>query len=44
MENKIYEVPPAIDEKIARYALAAMGLEIDRLTAHQKRYRNSSIS
>jgi adenosylhomocysteinase len=43
MEHKVYEVPPAIDEKIASYALAAMGLEIDRLTPRQKRYRNSSI-
>jgi adenosylhomocysteinase len=43
MEHKLYEVPPAIDEKIASYALAAMGLEIDRLTPQQKRYRNSSI-
>ena len=39
MENKVYEVPPAIDEKIASYALAAMGLEIDKLTPDQKRYR-----
>jgi adenosylhomocysteinase len=44
MEKRIYEVPPAIDAKIAGYALAAMGLEIDRLTPHQKRYRDSSIS
>jgi adenosylhomocysteinase len=42
MENKIYEVPPAIDVKIASYALAAMGLEIDTLTPHQKRYRSIS--
>jgi adenosylhomocysteinase len=40
MERKIYEVPPAIDEKIARYALQSMGIEIDSSTPEQKRYQN----
>lgn len=43
MEKKVYEVPAAIDEKIARYALAAMGAEIDSLTPEQMRYQDSSL-
>jgi adenosylhomocysteinase len=43
MEKKVHGVPTEIDEKVARHALAAMGLEIDALTPHQKRYRDSSL-
>ena len=41
MENKVYEVPETIDERVAKYALASMGVEIDRRKekGHQRRYR-----
>ncbi len=38
LEKKVYEVPDSIDEEIGWYKLAAMGLEIDRLTEEQKAY------
>ena len=38
LENKVYSVPEAIDREIARLKLAAMGIEIDVLTAEQQRY------
>lgn len=38
LENKVYPVPERIDSEIARLKLTAMGLEIDTLTAEQKRY------
>jgi adenosylhomocysteinase len=38
LENKVYPVPVAIDEEIARLKLATMGTEIDRLTAEQSKY------
>jgi adenosylhomocysteinase len=31
-------VPEAIDREIARLKLAAMGIEVDRLTPEQERY------
>jgi len=34
----LYAVPPAIDEAVARLKLAALGLEIDRLTQAQSAY------
>ena len=43
MENKVYEVPQTIDERVAKYALASMGAEIDRLTEEQRLYRDSSL-
>ncbi|MEM3160376.1 MAG: adenosylhomocysteinase [Nitrososphaera sp.] len=39
MEKKVYPVPESIDDGIARLALEAMGVDIDRLTAKQKRYQ-----
>jgi adenosylhomocysteinase len=41
MEAKVYDVPAAMDEKVAGYALASMGIEIDSLTAEQRRYQSA---
>ena len=41
LENKVYSVPDAIDREIARIKLAAMGVNIDNLTAEQQKYLNS---
>ncbi|BFU95516.1 MAG: Adenosylhomocysteinase [Nitrospira sp.] len=38
LEKKVYPVPPAIDKEIARLKLAGMGVQIDTLTAEQKKY------
>jgi len=38
LENKVYPVPVAIDEEIARLKLATMGVSIDQLTAEQAKY------
>jgi adenosylhomocysteinase len=38
LENKVYPVPVAIDEEIARLKLATMGVTIDQLTAEQSKY------
>jgi adenosylhomocysteinase len=35
---KVHPVPVAVEEFIARHKLASMGIEIDELTAEQKRY------
>ena len=41
LERRVYQVPEEIDNEIARLKLAAMGVEIDRLTAEQEQYLNS---
>ena len=41
LENKVYPVPRDIDENIAALKLKAMGVEIDKLTAEQKKYLTS---
>ena len=41
MGNEIHRVPAEIDVQVARDALAAMGVSIDRLGAEQKRYASS---
>jgi adenosylhomocysteinase len=41
MEKKVYGIPDEIDREIARLKLAAMGVEIDTLTAEQVKYLNS---
>jgi adenosylhomocysteinase len=41
LEKKVYPVPRAIDEEIARLKLSAMGVKIDRLTPEQKKYLTS---
>jgi adenosylhomocysteinase len=41
LENRVYDVPAAIDEEIARLKLASMGVEIDELTPAQEEYLHS---
>jgi adenosylhomocysteinase len=41
LEKRVYSVPQDIDREIARLKLAAMGIEIDALTAQQVAYLNS---
>ncbi len=41
LENQVYPVPRAIDEKIASLKLAGMGINIDKLTPEQKKYLKS---
>jgi adenosylhomocysteinase len=38
LENKVYEVPKEIDEKVSRLKLASLGVKIDVLTPAQKKY------
>lgn len=38
MEKRVYPVPAAIDEEVARRKLEAMDVSIDRLTSEQKHY------
>lgn len=38
LEPKVYNVPPEIDEKVARLRLKALGIEIDSLTQEQEEY------
>ena len=38
LERKVYSVPQAIDEEIARLKLATMGVDIDQLTEEQEKY------
>jgi len=41
LENKVYTLPPEIDEKISNLQLTTMGIEIDKLTPEQVKYLNS---
>ncbi|MDZ7836773.1 MAG: adenosylhomocysteinase [Actinomycetota bacterium] len=41
LENKVYPVPRAIDERIAKIKLQTMGVTIDKLTPEQEEYLNS---
>jgi len=41
LENKVYAVPVAIDQKIAELKLKSMGVSIDKLTEKQKKYLDS---
>jgi adenosylhomocysteinase len=41
LENRVYDVPAAIDEEIARLKLGSMGVEIDALTPAQEAYLHS---
>ena len=38
LERRVYNVPDSIDDEIGRYKLAAMQIEIDRLTPEQETY------
>ena len=40
-ENRVYDVPEAIDDTVAQLKLEAFGVEIDTLTAEQEKYLNS---
>jgi adenosylhomocysteinase len=41
LENKVYAIPEEIDQEIARFKLASLGIEIDALTPEQVAYLNS---
>ena len=41
MDKKLYNVPESIDMQVAKDALAAMNVKIDKLTPEQIRYTNS---
>jgi adenosylhomocysteinase len=41
LENKVYQVPVSIDEKIAALKLKSLGIKIDTLTKIQKKYLTS---
>jgi len=41
LKPDVYDVPREIDDEVAKLKLVAMGIEIDILTAEQKRYLNS---
>ncbi len=41
LENKVYDVPAAIDDGVARVKLQTLGVEIDTLTEEQIAYMNS---
>jgi adenosylhomocysteinase len=38
LETKVYNVPKEIDEKVAELKLKSMGINLDQLTAEQKKY------
>jgi adenosylhomocysteinase len=38
LENRVYPIPSAIDDEIARLKLRSMAIRIDRLTPEQKEY------
>ena len=41
LQNKVYDVPAAIDDGVARVKLETLGIEIDELTEEQIAYMNS---
>jgi adenosylhomocysteinase len=41
LDRKVYKVPDAIDQNIARLKLESLGVKIDTLTAEQKKYLES---
>ena len=41
LENKVYDVPAAIDDGVARVKLETLGIEIDTLTEEQIKYMSS---
>jgi adenosylhomocysteinase len=38
LEPRVYNVPEAIDAEVARLKLAALGIELDPMTAEQAEY------
>lgn len=43
LENKVYNVPEEIDRRVAYYTLKSWGIEIDRLTEEQVKYKEKWI-
>jgi adenosylhomocysteinase len=41
LEDRVYDVPEAIDREVARLKLAALGITLDEMTEEQKRYAGS---
>jgi len=41
LKPKVYVLPKAIDQRVARLKLRAMGMRFDRLTSEQRKYLNS---
>jgi len=41
LNNKVYDVPAQIDERVARLKLKTMGVKIDSLTSEQREYLRS---
>ena len=41
LKNKVYTLPPKIDQNVARLKLKAMGVKFDRLTQEQRSYLHS---
>jgi adenosylhomocysteinase len=41
LDNRVYDVPKEIDEKVARIKLRAMGVDIDEMSEEQRRYTES---
>jgi adenosylhomocysteinase len=41
LSKRVYDVPLAIDEEVARLKLASMGVDIDTLTPEQVKYAES---
>lgn len=41
LEKRVYNVPEAVDQGVARMKLKAKGIKIDKLTPEQKKYLNS---
>ncbi len=41
LEKTVYTMPEELDQDVARLKLAAMGIQIDKLTAEQEKYLNS---
>ncbi|KPV65015.1 MAG: S-adenosyl-L-homocysteine hydrolase [Candidatus Bathyarchaeota archaeon BA1] len=39
LRNKVYRVPPEVDERVARLKLKSLGVHIDTLTKGQRKYR-----
>ena len=38
LEARVYDVPEAIDQEVARLKLAALGIQLEPMTAEQARY------
>jgi len=41
LDNKVYEVPKEIDQRVAALKLESMGIKIDQMTLEQKKYLES---